>query len=44
LIALLDFEISLGRRRGGALPWQITLSTLPFREGRTLTPSERMEG
>jgi len=43
LIALLDFEISLGRRSGGAAPWQITLSTLPFREGCVLSPSERLE-
>lgn len=42
LIALLDFEISLGRRRGDA-PWRIELSTLPFREGRTLEPAERSE-
>lgn len=40
LIALLDFEISLGRRRGAA-PWRIELSTLPFREGQTLAPEER---
>lgn len=40
LIALLDFEISLGRRRGDA-PWRIELSTLPFREGRTVPPEER---
>lgn len=30
---LLHFEISLGRRRGGAMPWQVVLSTLPYREG-----------
>lgn len=29
----LDFEISFGRRTGGAIPWEIILSTLPFREG-----------
>ncbi|HEY8517330.1 MAG TPA: hypothetical protein VIS07_17605 [Candidatus Binatia bacterium] len=41
LVELLDFEISLGRRDGGAQPWQIVLSTLPFREGATLAPVVR---
>jgi hypothetical protein len=36
LVPLLDFEISLGRRGGARVPWEITLSTLPFREGRPL--------
>ncbi len=36
LIALLDMEVSFGRRRGGAVPWEVRLSTLPFREGRPL--------
>lgn len=36
LIPLLDFEISYGLRTGGALPWEIKLSTLPFREGKAL--------
>lgn len=36
LLSLLDCEISFGRCRGGTLPWQILLSTLPFREGRSL--------
>ncbi|MEW6268185.1 MAG: hypothetical protein AB1689_02665 [Thermodesulfobacteriota bacterium] len=36
LVELLDFEISLGRRRGGSVPWQVVLSTLPFREGSPL--------
>lgn len=40
LIALLDFEISLGRR-AGAEPWRIELSTLPFREGQLLEAAER---
>jgi len=43
LIALLDFEISLGRRRGADAPWRIELSTLPFREGCSLEPDERRE-
>jgi hypothetical protein len=36
LIGLLDMEVSFGRRRGGAVPWEVRLSTLPFREGRPL--------
>ena len=36
LLTLLDCEISFGRCRGGAVPWEIVLSTLPFREGRSL--------
>jgi len=34
--AWLDCEISLGRIAGGRRPWQIALSTLPWREGRPL--------
>jgi len=36
LMELLDFEISFGLRTGGSQPWEITLSTLPFREGKPL--------
>lgn len=36
LIPLLDFEISFGLRTGGTMPWEIKLSTLPFREGQAL--------
>lgn len=36
LLALLDCEISFGRCRGGSVPWEITLSTLPWREGQSL--------
>lgn len=32
----LDFELSYGRIRGGAEPWQILHSTLPWREGQRL--------
>ena len=40
LIELLDFEASFGLRAGGSQPWEITLSTLPFREGKPLlTPA-----
>lgn len=35
-IELLDFEISFGRVTGGKSPWEIQLSTLPFREGPAL--------
>lgn len=41
LIRLLDCEISFGRRAHGRMPWEITLSTLPFREGRPLDPERR---
>lgn len=33
---LLDCEFCFGRRRGGAQPWEIRLSTLPYREGKVL--------
>jgi hypothetical protein len=32
----LDCEFSVGRVRGGAVPWEIEQSTLPWREGRHL--------
>jgi hypothetical protein len=32
----LDCEFSVGRVRGGAVPWEIEHSTLPWREGRHL--------
>lgn len=31
--ALLDCEFSYGRRRGGRVPWEVVLSTIPMREG-----------
>lgn len=43
LIPLLDFEISYGLRAGGALPWEIKLSTLPFREGSALLAPNEFE-
>lgn len=36
LVELLDFEISFGLRNAGRMPWEIQLSTLPFREGMPL--------
>lgn len=41
LLTLLDCEISLGRCAGGAVPWEITLSTLPFRQGQSLLEVDR---
>jgi hypothetical protein len=35
-IDLLDFEISFGRVASGKSPWEILLSTLPYREGQAL--------
>jgi hypothetical protein len=32
----LDFELSVGRIRGGSFPWEIQYSTLPWREGKPL--------
>jgi hypothetical protein len=32
----LNCEISFGRRSAGKIPWEIELSTLPWREGRSL--------
>lgn len=32
---LLDCEISFGYLRGGSVPWEVRLSTLPFREGNS---------
>ena len=37
MAALVDCEISLGRRSGGGQPWEVQLSTLPYREGHSLT-------
>ena len=36
MIRHLDCEFSAGRVRGGALPWEVQASTLPWREGRRL--------
>jgi hypothetical protein len=41
VIRYLDCEFSYGRARSGRKPWEIYLSTLPFKEGQTLiTPGE----
>ena len=40
---LLDFEVSFGVRRSGEMPWQIKLSTLPFREGKPLMTESGFE-
>lgn len=36
MIGYLDCEFSVGRVHGGALPWEIAQSTLPWREGHRL--------
>jgi hypothetical protein len=36
LVAWLDCELSVGRVRGGRVPWEIEHSTLPWREGHRL--------
>ena len=41
VIGYLDCEFSYGHIRGGKKPWEICLSTLPFKEGQILiTPGE----
>jgi len=42
LIDILDFEISFGVRFSGKVPWEIQLSTLPFREGKSLLTSDQI--
>jgi hypothetical protein len=44
IIEYLDCELSVGRIRGGSLPWEIQYSTLPWREGRHLDFVDRIEG
>jgi hypothetical protein len=36
IVEYLDCELSVGRVRGGSVPWEIEQSTLPWREGRHL--------
>ena len=36
IIEFLDCELSVGRIRGGRVPWEIQYSTLPWREGKHL--------
>ena len=43
IVELLDFEVSFGVRRSGNVPWQIQLSTLPFREGKPLMTESGFE-
>jgi hypothetical protein len=38
----LDCEFSVGRVRGGSVPWEIVQSTLPWREGRHLDFIEKI--
>ena len=44
IIGYLDCELSVGRIRGGAVPWEIQYSTLPWREGRHLEFVDRIGG
>jgi hypothetical protein len=41
LLDLLDCELSFGRCRGGSVPWEISLSTLPHRQGQSLLETDR---
>jgi hypothetical protein len=42
IVGYLDCEFSLGRVRGGSVPWEIQQSTLPWREGHHLDFVEQM--
>ena len=42
MIEYLDCEMSVGRIRGGAVPWEIQFSTLPWRERRHLDFVDRI--
>lgn len=42
IVGYLDCEFSVGRVRGGPMPWQIQQSTLPWREGHPLDFVEQM--
>lgn len=42
IVEYLDCEFSVGRVRGGAVPWEIEQSTLPWREGHRLDFVEQM--
>ena len=42
IIEYLDCELSVGRIRGGVVPWEIQYSTLPWREGRHLELVDRI--
>jgi hypothetical protein len=36
IIQILDCELSFGMVRGGRVPWEITLSTMPWKQGKRL--------
>ena len=42
IIEYLDCEFSVGRVRGGAVPWEIQRSTLPWQDGRHLELVDRI--
>ena len=42
LVEWLDCELSVGRVRGGRVPWEIEHSTLPWREGHRLEFAQRV--
>jgi hypothetical protein len=42
IIEYLDCELSVGRIRGGSIPWEIQYSTLPWREARHLDFVDRI--
>ena len=42
IVEYLDCELSVGRIRGGTVPWEIQYSTLPWREGRHLDFVDRI--
>lgn len=44
IVEYLDCEFSVGRVRGESVPWEIQLSTLPWREGHHLDFVEQISG
>ncbi len=42
LVEWLDCELSVGRVRGGRVPWEVEHSTLPWREGHRLEFAQRV--
>ena len=42
IMGYLDCEFSVGRLRGGSVPWEIQQSTLPWREGHHLDFVEQL--
>lgn len=42
IIQILDCELSFGLVRGGRVPWEITLSTMPWKQGKRLEFADQL--